>query len=692
MPDNIPPPSNQTARGLTYTQKFFLISFVYTLSLFLSVLLVYGVQVKDIRSLQLEIIGNTYINSLNKLIQDIIKHQLLVKKYLKGDLNLKEDIATLQLQINTDFCNVIANNANFSDKVSATNRKDSSYRIEKIDPNEIEKNWDEFSTLIFKDSDSTTELTYQQLIGELNELERNVAISANLYFDGKLSSSLLTNNLIDVLPQGRVTLSNIIAKTVELSKNESITLTDKIPLIEYLGILKSNIERTKETINKFHTEETDANENTDLKSQIWDTLSQYAKNVNQVYLFLKNDFILSEKSPQDLNAFYDNAYKALQGNYSLRENISAELNILLTNHLSRMKQNLYLTLGLASIGAIFAFLLGYSIIKGITKPLNTLVEASKRISSGDLSVRIPIYNQNEVGLLASAFNQMAYSFHEVIGQLQWAGIQLATSTTEIAAAAKQQEATILEQEVTTKEIAVTAKEISSTAKDFAKTMSEVSRSAEQSSALAVSGKAGLSQMETIMRQMVEASSNIAAKLAILNEKADTITGVITTISKVADQTNLLSLNAAIEAEKAGEHGRSFAVIAREIRRLADQTANATLDIERMVNEIVSAVSAGVMGVDKFSEEINTGVSQAAQVSEQLTKIIEQVQLQTSSFEIVNQGMQAQSLGAEQINQSIIQLSESAQQTTSSIRQFHKAIEQLNNAAQEMQTAVAKIKH
>jgi hypothetical protein len=95
---------------------------------------------------------------------------------------------------------------------------------------------------------------------------------------------------------------------------------------------------------------------------------------------------------------------------------------------------------------------------------------------------------------------------------------------------------------------------------------------------------------------------VNAKLAILNEKAGNINQVVVTIVKVADQTNLLSLNAAIEAEKAGEYGRGFAVVATEVRRLADQTAVATYDIEQMVREIQSAVSAGVMGMDKFSEE------------------------------------------------------------------------------------------
>ena len=135
--------------------------------------------------------------------------------------------------------------------------------------------------------------------------------------------------------------------------------------------------------------------------------------------------------------------------------------------------------------------------------------------------------------------------------------------------------------------------------------------------LAGSGQAGLARMEETMRQVMEAAGSINAKLAVLNEKAGNINQVVTTITKVADQTNLLSLNAAIEAEKAGEYGRGFAVVATEIRRLADQTAVATYDIEQMVKEMQSAVSAGVMGMDKFSEEVRRGMQEVQQVGGQL---------------------------------------------------------------------------
>jgi len=165
---------------------------------------------------------------------------------------------------------------------------------------------------------------------------------------------------------------------------------------------------------------------------------------------------------------------------------------------------------------------------------------------------------------------------------------------------------------------------------------------------------------------------------------------VTTINKVADQTNLLSLNAAIEAEKAGEHGRGFAVVAREIRRLADQTAIATFDIEQIVKEMQSAVSAGVMGIDKFADEVRRGREAIGEVTVQLTEIIAQVQTLPPSFESVNEGVQSQSISAGQISEALDQLSVASQQTADSLRQSNMAIEQLNDAARGLQNGVARL--
>jgi methyl-accepting chemotaxis protein WspA len=327
----------------------------------------------------------------------------------------------------------------------------------------------------------------------------------------------------------------------------------------------------------------------------------------------------------------------------------------------------------------------------ISQPLNRLVSALEQMRQGDFTERLSLDQKDEFGVLSQGLNRLADDLSELVGQVQRSGIQVNTTTTQIAATAKEQQSTSHEIAATTAEIGATSKEISATSKELVKTMNEVNQVSEETATVAGSGQAAIARMEATMRQIMEASGSITAKLALLTEKTTNINSVVTTITKVADQTNLLSLNAAIEAEKAGEYGLGFAVVAMEIRRLADQTAVATYDIEKMVKEMQSAVAAGVMGMDKFSEEVRRGVEEIRQVSTHLAQIIHQVQTLTPRFQTVNEGMHAQATGAQQISETLTQLSEAAQQTAESLRQSNQAIEQLNSAARGLQTSVARFK-
>jgi methyl-accepting chemotaxis protein WspA len=340
---------------------------------------------------------------------------------------------------------------------------------------------------------------------------------------------------------------------------------------------------------------------------------------------------------------------------------------------------------------LLAALCGYFLLRAITRPLSRLLSTTDVVSKGDFTQRVQLDQGDEFGALATSFDRMLGELTVLVDQVQKSAIQVNTSVTQIGATASEQQATATEIAATTTEIGATSKEISATSKDLVSTMSEVSAVAEQTATLAGHGQAGLSRMEETMRHVTQAAASINGKLGVLNEKATNINQVVTTITKVADQTNLLSLNAAIEAEKAGEAGRGFAVVAIEIRRLADQTAVATYDIAQTVKEIQSAVSAGVMGMDKFSEEVRRGMQDVQQVGEQLSQIIHQVQTLAPRCTAVSEGMQAQATGAEQISDALSQLTEASQQTVQSLRQSNEAIGGLNQVANALRAAVSRFR-
>jgi methyl-accepting chemotaxis protein WspA len=317
-----------------------------------------------------------------------------------------------------------------------------------------------------------------------------------------------------------------------------------------------------------------------------------------------------------------------------------------------------------------------------------------RVSMGRLSANVSAAVQStKTAILLEVTGAIALSIVCCLGLVASIGKSLTTvnnSVVEISSTSREQQATANEVAATTAEIGATSREISATSKELVRTMNDVSEAAEQSAAIAGNGQTALTHMEQSMRGVIDAAGSVTSKLATLNEKAGDISQVVVTITKVADQTNLLSLNAAIEAEKAGEYGRGFAVVATEIRRLADQTAVATHDIDRMVKAMQSAVSSGVMSMDKFSEEVRRGMESIQDVSGQLTEVIQRTQALAPRFEVVTEGMQAQATGAEQITESLTQLSEAARQSVESLRQSNAAIDDLRKAAQALGMGVAKL--
>ncbi|MFO0932953.1 MAG: methyl-accepting chemotaxis protein [Planctomycetota bacterium] len=330
-----------------------------------------------------------------------------------------------------------------------------------------------------------------------------------------------------------------------------------------------------------------------------------------------------------------------------------------------------------------------SVLRSIGDVSSRMREMAER--DADLSARLTVTSNDEVGQLARWVNAFLEKIAGLVRTVKKSTIELRAAATEMAATAREQGETVSSFGAGTSQVAAATKEISATGAELTTTMGEVDRLAKESAALAGGGRDSLVEMRESMGHLASSSGQISQRLSAINEKARDITGVVTTITKVADQTNLLSVNAAIEAEKAGEYGRGFLVVAREIRRLADQTASATLDIEGTVRQMQEAVSAGVMEMDKFSEQVRRSVAEVEEVSARLDKIIGQVDLLTQRFDHVTEGMKAQALGAQQINEAMGSLSGNVKQTARSLGEFTAAADQMRTAVEDVRGELAKFK-
>src|SRR5437762_3184973 len=498
---------------------------------------------------------------------------------------------------------------------------------------------DDIRNLASRSSNATPSESFElhsRTIEKTIALLTRVGDASNLTLDPDLDSYYEMNILIFQGPE----LSEVVAQARGLGSRIAANKgsnPDELDELNRLAILMGFLEKkVDDSLGKI------SQANPTLKTQM-DAESRSA--VGAVHAATDRATKVVRSRGRDANAaeYFDALNGSVKSLFEMQQRGTDSLNVLLQNRISKFSWEVAATLAWAGLGLLVVSAVGLFMARDMTASLRRVVDAANQIAVGDLAVQaLPTSRNDEIGILAQAFDRNVQALREMagvaeriaagdlvvavnarserdvlghalakmvkrlsslVGEVQRSGQEVNTSVNEIAGTAKQQQTTATEIAATTTQIGATSKEISATSKELVKTMNEVSLVAEQSAVLAGSGQAGVTRMEETMRHVMDAAGSINAKLAVLNEKAGSINQVVTTITKVADQTNLLSLNAAIEAEKAGEYGRGFAVVATEIRRLADQTAVATYDIERMVKEIQSAVSAGVMGMDKFSEEV-----------------------------------------------------------------------------------------
>jgi methyl-accepting chemotaxis protein WspA len=366
---------------------------------------------------------------------------------------------------------------------------------------------------------------------------------------------------------------------------------------------------------------------------------------------------------------------------------------------SALRELVWWLIGAGLVVLVLAVGLAVYMGSRITGPISRITTLAQQIAQGDLAAASAALGRagqakmdradEETHRLLDAVESMTAGLNSLVGQVQRSGIQVTASATQIAASARQLEATAAEQAASTNQVSASARTISATSQELVQTMADVAEVAQETATLADAGRSGLTEMEGAMRRLVSDTESISLKLSVINDKAGNISSIVTTITKVADRTNLLSLNAAIEAEKAGQFGLGFGVVAREIRLLADQTAVAALDIEQMVKEMQSAVSSGVMGMDKFAEEVRRGAERVGVIGTDLARIIADAQALSPRFEEVHEGVESQAHSARQISEAMAQLTEAARHTTEALHDFQRVVNQLTEAARGLQAEVSR---
>jgi methyl-accepting chemotaxis protein len=318
--------------------------------------------------------------------------------------------------------------------------------------------------------------------------------------------------------------------------------------------------------------------------------------------------------------------------------------------------------------------------------LAMVADQARSIAAGDLSRRV-----SGAGHLGEAFNAMVQSLSRLVGQIQKASIQIASSSAEILAASKQAERGSAEQASSISQTTTTMDELLSASKQIATSADAVVRIAEQTLGAAKAGEDAVQQGISGMEEIAENNRQTAERILELSERNQQIGNIVDLIDEIADKSDLLALNAAIEGAKAGEAGKGFAVVATEMRALAENVVDSTKEIKSLISEIQKASNSSVLATEGQMKATERGTQVALRTGEQLEKILQMVEQTTEAAKQISLATQQQRTGTEQVVQSMSEIAKIAKSNVAGAGQTTSSTVELSNLAEELKKAVSQFR-
>ncbi|MCS0788615.1 methyl-accepting chemotaxis protein [Cytobacillus firmus] len=357
-----------------------------------------------------------------------------------------------------------------------------------------------------------------------------------------------------------------------------------------------------------------------------------------------------------------------------------------------------------AIFVLIGALISYFIVRSITRPLNQLIAATDKVSEGDLTQKFDVKNNDEISKLGISFNKMVASLQQLINQVGEKAVHLASSSEQLTASSEQNNmateqvansiqevATATEQQTEkVKESTSVVKEMSGRIQRIMLNTNVVAQTANETNEVVVKGNEAIDLSTNQMKNINLTVSELGSIVHTLGKRSEEIGQIVNVISEIADQTNLLALNAAIEAARAGEHGRGFAVVADEVRKLAEQSSKSTESIRELISTIQTDTSKAITSMEKGTAEVEKGIDLVNNAGDAFSHIQQFADTVSGQIAEVSSSIKDMAEGADQVVELVSAIEEIAAVTTAESQDVSAATEEQLASMEEIAASAASL--
>lgn len=342
-----------------------------------------------------------------------------------------------------------------------------------------------------------------------------------------------------------------------------------------------------------------------------------------------------------------------------------------------------------TLGVLVAIVLTSIITRSVNRTLDMVKDLAE--GEGDLTKKVEVATRDEFGDMGQWFNTFVKKLHDTISSVSLTTHQLASSSTELSSSSEELSRNAKSQKEQVEQVATAIEQMSSTALSISENTQKAAESAKKAASIAREGGDLVNNTIDVMRQISEEVNNFASTVSTLGDSSKQIGDIINVINDIADQTNLLALNAAIEAARAGEQGRGFAVVADEVRKLAERTSKATKEIADMIKTIQGDTDKAVSNMNTGTRKVGEGVDMVNKAGESLQQIVQMADQVGDMVSHIATAAEEQSTANEQIAKTVESISEITKQSTAGIDETARACSELSRMAEDLRGLVGRFK-